>query len=156
EDPKKPWPKLKDGRGIGPFYLIWSEPKKSNIGSEEWPFMLAGFDVKRSVEETFPLTAPKGGSDSVARGYKSFQKNCFACHTLNGQGASQMGPDLNVPMSVTEYFSSDGLRSIVRDPQKVRKWPQAKMKGFTKEAISDKELDSLVEYLKHMSRNRPK
>ena len=155
EDPHKPWPKLKDGRSIGPFYLVWLEPMKSAIGQEEWPFMLSGFEVKSSVEETFPLTVPAGADETVSRGYKLFQKNCFACHTLNGQGASSFGPDLNSPMSVTEYFSAEALRSFIRDPQTVRKWPQAKMKGFSKEMLSETDLDSLLEYLTHMADTRP-
>ncbi len=155
ENPKKPWPKLKDGRSIGPFYLIWIDPKKSNIGTEEWPFMLAGFEIKASVEQTFPLIVPPGGSQAAARGFKVFLKNCFACHTLNGQGASQMGPDLNLPQNPTEYLKTAALRTLIRDPQQLRKWPQSKMSGFKKEAVSDEDLENLIVYLEKMAGARP-
>ena len=53
---------------------------------------------------------PKHETDAkVARGLKLFQKTCFACHTINGEEASKVGPDLNLPMNPTEYFKEGVL-----------------------------------------------
>ncbi len=85
-----------------------------------------------------------------------FQRTCLACHTLNGQGDAQLGPDLNIPHSPTEYFRQDLLRSYIRDPQSLRRWPQARMPGFDRQALSDADLEALLAYLRHMAaRRRP-
>jgi mono/diheme cytochrome c family protein len=85
------------------------------------------------------------------RGFAVFQRNCITCHTLNGQGDAKLGPDLNIPHSPTEYLRDDMLRTLVRNPQDLRHWPQAKMPGFDRQTLSDADLDDLVAYLKHMA-----
>ncbi|MNJ74677.1 Cytochrome c [compost metagenome] len=84
-----------------------------------------------------------------------FQQNCLACHRLNGAGDAQVGPDLNVPHNPTEYFRPEYLRQLIRDPQSLRQWPQAKMPGFAESVLSEQELDALLAYLGHMAGRRP-
>jgi mono/diheme cytochrome c family protein len=93
-------------------------------------------------------------SDPVTKGFAVFQRNCITCHTLNGQGDAKLGPDLNIPHSPTEYLRDDMLRTLVRNPQDMRHWPQAKMPGFNRQTLSDADLDNLVAYLKHMARRK--
>ncbi len=143
----------------GPFYLVWLNPEKSHIGSEEWPYALAGFELRSSIETEFPLITPDKNlrpKNQVYLGYKLFVKSCFACHTLNGDGHSQMGPDLNIPYNPTEYFETKWLEKLVRNPQNLRFWPQGKMHGLDQTALSDKELKSIIEYLKYMSHRKVK
>jgi len=150
----KKWPALKPGvneKSAGPFYLVWKDPKKSKIGPEEWPFQLSGFVVKESIEARFPNIVPNLKVASVGKGFKVFLKNCFACHTMNGEGESKMGPDLNIPMSPIEYLGEANVKKQIRNPQDLRAWPQAKMNGFAEEAISNEELGDLLAYLKQMS-----
>ncbi|MCX7079801.1 MAG: cytochrome c, partial [Pseudomonas sp.] len=90
-------------------------------------------------------------NDPVNQGFALFQKNCLACHRLNGAGDAQFGPDLNIPFSPTEYFGTDFLKRYIRDPQSLRHWPQAKMPGFSATVLPDAELDLLMGYLKHMA-----
>ncbi|MFK7825135.1 MAG: cytochrome c family protein [Oligoflexales bacterium] len=150
------WPPLSLGKpSAGPFYLIWENPKLSNIGPEEWPFMLASFEIKSSLIGLYPQIFPKNTvpEDSpVQEGFRVFTKNCFACHTLNKTGPSQIGPDLNFPLNPTEYFSEQNLRKLIRDPQSIRNWPKSKMSGFSDEFLSNTELNNLIEYLKHMAK----
>lgn len=152
------WPPVKpNGPSAGPFYLVWPQPGLSSIGPEEWPFQLAAFEVKGSLAEVFPGVLPDAkASATVKQGFAVFTKNCFACHTLNKAGAAEVGPDLNVPMSVTEYLTKTGLRTIVRDPQAARHFPKSRMSAFPKEIISDKDLDALVAYLEHMAKRKVK
>jgi len=148
------WPSLKPGvndKTAGPFYLVWKNPKKSKIGTEEWPFQLAGFTVKESTESRFPNIAPRSKLAGIDRGYKIFLKNCFACHTMNREGESQLGPDLNVPMNPIEYLGEENLKKQIRNPQDLRTWPQARMNGFSEAVISNDELNDLVAYLKQMA-----
>ncbi|CAN5507051.1 cytochrome c [soil metagenome] len=157
KEPK--WPIVKDGKTAGPFYVVWENPRASHIGTEEWPYQVISFEVKPPFDEQFPLIKPDSKLseiDPVRRGYLAFQKTCFACHTLNGQGASHMGPDLNLPLSPTEYFKPGMIEKLVRNPQRLRQWPESKMPALDKTAISDRDLENVVAYLKHMSHRKPK
>ncbi|MDH4584915.1 cytochrome c [Pseudomonas sp. BN415] len=153
EDPTKPWPPLAAGKpSAGPFYLVWTEPKAARIGPEQWPFQVARIRYLPAVAERFPALLPADNAGAeVQAGFAQFQKNCLACHRLNGAGDAQFGPDLNIPHNPTEYLVGDFLPRYIRNPQSLRRWPQGKMPGFSKEAITDEELGQLIGYLKHMA-----
>ncbi|MFG0532680.1 c-type cytochrome [Pseudomonas sp. yb_2] len=159
EDPGKPWPPLGQGKpSAGPFYLVWTAPQASGIRPEQWPFQIATLRKLAPVDQRFPalLPDPKLPADSpVRQGFALFQQNCLVCHRLNGAGDGQVGPDLNVPFNPTEYFQPVYLRKLIRDPQSLRRWPQAKMPGFAESVLSDQELDALLAYLGHMATRKP-
>lgn len=155
EDPAHPWPALAPGKpSAGPFYLVWTDPQAGHISPEQWPFQVAAIKQLKGVAERFPslLPDPKlAAEDPINQGFALFQRNCLACHRLNGAGDAQVGPDLNIPYNPTEYFGGDFLKRYIRDPQSLRHWPQAKMPGFAASVLPDNELDLLVGYLKHMA-----
>lgn len=155
EDPAKPWPALAKGKpSAGPFYLVWTHPEAGHISPEQWPFQIASIKRQAAVTERFPALRPDSAlaaNDPVNQGFALFQKNCLACHRLNGAGDAQFGPDLNIPFSPTEYFGADFLKRYIRDPQSLRQWPQAKMPGFSAKVLPEEELTMLVGYLKHMA-----
>ncbi|PUA46170.1 cytochrome C [Pseudomonas protegens] len=155
EDPDKPWPALAaDKPGAGPFYLVWTNPQAGHVSPEQWPFQVARIQRLAPVAERFPALAPDpklASNDPVNQGFILFQKNCLACHRLNAAGDSQFGPDLNIPYNPTEYFSGDFLKRYIRDPQSLRRWPQAKMPGFDSTVLPDQELELLLGYLRHMA-----
>ncbi|POA51161.1 MULTISPECIES: c-type cytochrome [unclassified Pseudomonas] len=155
EDPHKPWPALAAGKpSAGPFYLVWTNPAAGHISPEQWPFQMARIQRLAPVAERFPALRPDpalAADDPVNQGFALFQKNCLACHRLNGAGDSQFGPDLNVPYNPTEYFGGDFLKRYIRDPQSLRRWPQAKMPGFSNSVLPDTELELLLGYLRHMA-----
>jgi len=153
EDPGNPWPVIKkNGKSAGPFYLVWVDPEKSGISSEEWPYWLVGFEIKKSLKSEYPKIFPN--DPKVSRGFKLFLNNCFACHTMNRQGESNIGPDLNLPMNPTEYFKIEVLKKLIRNPQDVRHWPEGRMLGFDKDILSDQDIIDVISYLKHMSRSK--
>ena len=158
EDPKSKWPELpfKEHSGTaGPFYLVWLKPELSGILEEEWPFKVVAFEVKGRLQDLYPKTFPTNQTDAkVARGLKLFQKTCFACHTMNKEGASQVGPDLNLPMNPTEYLQEGVLPRYIRDPKSVRSWEGSKMPGFGPETFSDEDIAAIVAYLKEMALER--
>ena len=155
EDPAHPWPALAEGKpSAGPFYLVWTDPQAGHISPEQWPFQISGIKQLKTVAERFPALLPDpklSANDPINLGFALFQKNCLACHRLNGAGDAQVGPDLNIPYNPTEYFSGDFLKRYIRDPQSLRHWPQAKMPAFTASVLPDNELELLVGYLKHMA-----
>jgi mono/diheme cytochrome c family protein len=153
EDPKRPWPPLTGKTAsAGPFYLVWTDPQASSVGREEWPFQISSFVILSDPHSVFPKIYPADDTPrSVQSGFKSFQKNCFACHKMNGNGAGSIGPDLNLPTNPTEYFEAKTLASLIRDPASVRIWPGMVMRGFSEAAIPDAELADLIAYLRYMS-----
>lgn len=156
EDPAQPWPALAKGHGgAGPFYLVWTQPQAAHVGPEQWPYQLATIRKLDSVATRFPAIAPGPAAGSaIQRGFAVFQRHCFACHTLNGQGDAKLGPDLNLPHNPTEYLRADLLRAYIRDPQSLRHWPQAKMPGFDARTLPDADLDALLAYLRHMAKHK--
>lgn len=159
EDPAQPWPPLPGQHGhAGPFYLVWTQPQAAHVGPEQWPYQLAGIRKLDTIAARFPaiVPAPSLPADSVVRrGFAVFERTCFACHTLNGEGDARLGPDLNIPHNPTEYLRADLLRAYIRDPQSLRHWPQARMPGFDQQALSDADLDALLAYLRYMAAHRP-
>ena len=155
EDPAHPWPALAQGKpSAGPFYLVWTHPQAGHISPEQWPFQVSRIKQLQTVAERFPALLPDpklAADDPVNLGFALFQKNCLACHRLNGAGDAQMGPDLNIPYNPTEYFGGDFLKRYIRDPQSLRHWPQAKMPAFAASVLPDNELDLLLGYLQHMA-----
>lgn len=159
EDPRRPWPSLPDNKGdAGPFYVVWTHPAAAGISTEQWPYQLVRIQRTQAAASRFPATAPGAAvpaTSEIRRGYAVFQRTCFACHTLNGQGDAHMGPDLNIPHNPTDYLSDSLLRAFIRNPQSLRRWPEGKMSGFpTQESLSDADLDAVIAYLHYMAQHK--
>src|SRR5881392_899523 len=106
------------------------------------------------LAQRFPAIVPPPGiaaDASVKRGFAVAVKNCLVCHTLNLGGDASVGPDLNVPFNPTEYLRADALRRLIRDPQSLRRWPGARMPGFSSAVLSDRDLNDLLAYLRNMA-----
>jgi len=154
EAPARPWPALPGHGRAGPFYVVWTHPQAAGVGPEQWPYQLASIRRLAGVAARFPALLPDPAlppDSEVRRGFAAFQRTCLACHTLNGQGDAKLGPDLNIPHNPTEYLRADLLRAFIRDPQSLRRWPQAKMPAFGTQALSDADLDAVLAYLRHMA-----
>jgi mono/diheme cytochrome c family protein len=154
-----PWPALRSGdpATAGPFYLVWQRPERGAIVSEQWPYQIATIEAVAPLAKRYPMTAPAATlspRDPVRRGYEVYVKNCSVCHTVNLGGDSNVGPDLNVPYNPTEYLRPDALRHLIRDPQSLRKWPNARMPAFDARVVSDRDLTDLITYLRHMADRR--
>jgi mono/diheme cytochrome c family protein len=156
EDPARPWEPLPHRTtSAGPFYLVWEDPERSNIRSEQWPHWLVSLSLVESPLHRWPqLELPPGQTSdtSAARsGQKIFLSFCLPCHRLSGGGASDTGPDLGQPMSATEYLTEAGLRGIIRNPRSVRTWPNQTMEGFGEKTLPDADIDNLLVYLRVMA-----
>ena len=156
EEPKAPWPNLPGKQAsAGPFYLVWQNPERSSVGSEQWPYALAALTgVADPVSRWGQLGIdPALASDAKERvGQASFIKNCIPCHRLNGAGESDTGPDLGRPMNVTTYMTSAGIHALIRDPKSVRTWPGQQMIGFGADKIPDAEIDALIAFLAYTAK----
>ena len=54
-------------------------------------------------------------------------------------------------MNAVQYLSQTCLRSLIRYPAAVRKWPRQNMPGFDETMIREADLDALIAYLAHMA-----
>lgn len=151
-----PWPPLKAGEAgsAGPFYLVWKQPEKATTAPAQWPYRVVRIDVVASLAKRFPMIVPSAkipATQPIRVGFAAFQKYCMVCHTLNGGGDATLGPDLNIPYNPTEYLRPEALRRLIRDPQALRRWPRSGMPAFDSNALPDRELASLLAYLRHMA-----
>ena len=152
------WPPLPGKTAsAGPFYIVWTGAAAATIRSEQWPYQVVKLEIQPSpaarwpalgVDPALPATHP------VRAGQALFVTQCLPCHTLNGAGASTVGPDMNKPMNPTEYLTRAGLHALIRDPKSVRSWPGQLMPGFPADQMSDREIDLVIEYLAHMAARR--
>ncbi|MBW2461999.1 MAG: cytochrome c [Deltaproteobacteria bacterium] len=158
EEAGEPWPPLGGGRpSAGPFAIVWTGDDEGHVSNEEWPYQLARLSVEEPLTRRYPALMPSSGlpeGHPVRVGLEVFATNCMPCHRFNGAGEAEMGPDLNRPMSPTEYLTEEGLRRIIRDPRSVRAWPASQMPAVTEDQVSEDELSALIAYLEHMAARR--
>ena len=170
-DPGSPWPGLRSSRptSLGPRSrarippLVRStssgpSPEASGIRSEYWAYQTAELKSQPSPATRWPEIAVDPSlraDDPIRTGQTLFVAQCMPCHKLNGAGASDVGPDLNRPMSPTEYMTPGGLHALIRDPKSVRTWPEQRMPAFPPRSMSDAEIDEIIAYLKHMAGRKP-
>jgi mono/diheme cytochrome c family protein len=155
ETADRPWPSL-PGKDVsaGPFYIVWTGPLEGSVRSEQWPFQMAKLESQPSPAARWPELAVDPSlpaTDPVRAGQALFGIQCLTCHKLNGAGASNVGPDLNLPMNPTEYMTPQGLHALIRDPKSVRTWPAQAMPPFPPDYLSDREIDLVIAYLQHMA-----
>jgi len=155
EPTEHPWPKIpgKDA-SAGPFYIVWTGAAIGTIRSEQWPYQLAKLISQSSPATRWPALAVNSAlppTDPVRAGQALFVVQCLPCHKLNGAGASDVGPDLNLPQNPTEYFTPQGLHDLIRNPRAVRAWPALAMPAFPEDHLSDREIGLIIAYLKHMA-----
>jgi mono/diheme cytochrome c family protein len=160
EDPGAPWPPIpgkQDKASAGPFYLIWRRAPSAQLSPEYWAYRLAALAVTDNPMKRWPGLAvgPEVAmGDRVRTGLDRFVAVCMACHRFNGEGEGEQGPDLGRPMNVTDYFQIAALKKLIRNPASVRQWPEQKMPGFDQAALSDSDLDAIVEWLAYKAKQR--
>jgi mono/diheme cytochrome c family protein len=160
EDPAAPWPPIpgkQDKASAGPLYVVWRLAPSAHVSPEYWAYRLAALAVTDSPLKRWPGLAvgtdvPAG--DRLHTGLDRFVSMCMACHRFNGEGEGEQGPDLGRPMNVTEYFQIPALKKLIRDPSSVRRWPEQKMPGFDRAALSDSDLDAIVDWLAYKAKQR--
>lgn len=154
EDSAHPWPHL-PGKTVsaGPFYLVWQDPDRARISTEQWAYALAALTVLPSPVQRWPMIAVDASvpEDSPARrGQRHFIVNCLPCHRLAGGGEGMVGPDLLQPMPATAYFTEVGLRALIRNPAAVRSWPAQQMPAFEVATLGDADIDAIIAYLRYL------
>lgn len=128
-----------------PFYLIWKQGKAVEK-TRPWPYQLVKLELV-SFQQRYPKLYPTNAAQSSAayQGFLLFKQSCISCHSINLQGG-ELGPELNAPKNVTEYWTDDHLKAFIPNASGYRY--KSKMPTFPQ--FSSQDIDHLVAYLKHM------
>ena len=140
---------VKDGNEMNaaPFYIVYTSISEKD-SRYKWPYNLVKIylePLNKSTVELFPLKNRK-----LESGYTLFKNQCITCHAINGIGGT-MGPELNYPKSVTEYWKEKELVDYIVNPKAFRN--KVKMPTL---GISKQQSQQIVDYLKYMSENKKK
>lgn len=157
EDPTHPWPAIpgKSSGTAGPFFVIWQDATRGEISSEYWAYKLAALQVTDSPYKRWPVLAVADdvpATDPARRGLDRYVTLCIACHRFKGAGEGEQGPDLGQPMNPVDYLQPAALRQLLRDPGKVRDWPDRKMPAFGEDTLRDQDLDAIIAWLAYKAR----
>lgn len=134
---------VKDGHTmkVAPFYVVYTDvPAKDH--AYKWPYNLVRIRLA-PVSEELEVLFPK--NELMVKGYDLFRLNCLTCHAINGTGG-RMGPELNYPKNITEYWQAAHLKSFVKNPASYRH--NCKMPAISH--LADRELDEIIAYVAYM------
>ena len=144
------WEKIiKNGNEMdaAPFYIVYESVSEKD-SRYKWPYNLIKLylePMNKSTDELFPT-----GNKKVELGYKLFQNQCITCHAINEIGGT-MGPELNYPKSVTEYWKEKELVDYIVNPATFRH--NVKMPTL---GITEQQSQEIVDYLKYMAKHKKK
>jgi mono/diheme cytochrome c family protein len=129
-----------------PYFLVW-RAGKSLSADYPWPYQLIRIEVVDFATK-YAALYPRGVAADGAqqRGFDLYKTHCLRCHSINLQGG-EMGPELNVPKNVTEYWDAAHLRAFIYNASAYH--AHSKMPSFAS-ALGTTEMDALLAYLSLM------
>lgn len=132
-----------------PYYLVWTTDSTDKLRERElaWPYGLYKISLSYFSEEyaaAFPKEHPE-----FMEGFNLFKSNCMKCHSINKVGGS-LGPELNYPKNITEYWDKEDIWQFIKSPQSYRYSSQ--MPPMEKLERNDFEL--IINYITHMKEKK--
>ncbi|MFK7978452.1 MAG: c-type cytochrome [Saprospiraceae bacterium] len=124
-----------------PFYLIWTNYSQGDKGYT-WPYGLKYLQFKTSeaaYKAAFPLDEQK------VAGFELYKEKCMKCHAMNMVGGV-MGPEMNVPKNITEYWQIADIKAFVKNPYGYRY--NSKMSPVVD--LKETDLDKIMDYIIYM------
>ena len=137
---------IKNGNEMNadPFYLVYTSASTTNK-EYKWPYNVIKFQL--APNNTNDVLKPIN-NEKATKGFVLFQKYCTTCHAINGIGG-EMGPELNYPKNVTEYWKETELVDYIVNPASFRHKVKMPTLGITKQQSQE-----IVNYLKYMSEHK--
>lgn len=139
----------KSSESPAPYYLIW-QVAPDQVEQLPWPFQVVSIK-KVSLAQQYAAMYPTPQASNpqrhaAQRGFQLFRQHCVRCHSINLQGGV-VGPELNAPKSVVEYWPEPHLRGLIKDASSYRY--RSKMPAFNQ--LSAQDIDDLLAYFRQMS-----
>jgi mono/diheme cytochrome c family protein len=134
------WKSIRVGKSQttpAPYYLVWTGADDPSL---PWPYQLVAMEVA-PISEIFADALP--GDPAARPGFEVFRANCMSCHSVNLTGGS-VGPELNVPRNVTEYWVPGELAPYIRNAGAYRF--RSHMPAF--DSLTDEQIADVVRYLR--------
>lgn len=131
---------------IAPFYVVYTDAPADDY-SYKWPYNLVKIrltPVSAEAQVLFPHD-----DDTMVKGYDLFRIHCMTCHSVNAVGG-KMGPELNFPKNVTEYWKLPDLKAFIKNPSSYRN----EVKMPAQSHLSERELDEIIGYLAYMTKHK--
>jgi cytochrome c2 len=148
EHGKQGYEKIAQGKSMispAPFYVVWEDSEKLDK-EVPWPYQLVKIEVVNFRQKYAKLFPTNAASDSVVmKGFLTFKNQCIRCHSINLQGGD-LGPELNVPLNITEYWPKDTLKRFIHDASSFRY--KSKMPPFRH--LQDHEINQILQYFEYM------
>ena len=141
-------PILKDGHQMKatPFYVVY-QGASAKDADLKWPYNLIKIHLVPNSQNTAVLF-PKDNKKATV-GFNLFIKNCVTCHAINKIGGN-MGPELNYPKSVTEYWDKNQLKAFIKNPASFRNG----VKMPTLANLDKRQINEIVYYLDYMANHK--
>jgi mono/diheme cytochrome c family protein len=142
------------GREVSPapLYLVWPGAE-SDDPRFVWPYQIQTIEVKPFAEQ-YGAAVPEAQNglldEAVRRGFEQMRVRCLTCHAVNLVGGD-LGPELNVPMNVTEYWKPEMLPRYIRNAASFH--ARSKMPSFH-DALSDGDIADILAYLRFMAAHK--
>lgn len=109
------WPASQNAK-FAPYYVVWTDEGASKNKRLPWPYGVLSMRLISSVDE-FSAAIP---TDSMYyAGFTLFKQRCIKCHGINKVGGV-LGPELNYPKSITEYWQKEDIWNFIQSPQSYR------------------------------------
>jgi len=151
-----PFRKVRQGKAMispAPFYLIWGDGKR--IGDAyPWPYQLVRIELvnfREKYARIYPVIGAAAAANSPERrGFAVFKTECIRCHSINLVGGD-IGPELNMPKNVLEYWNEKTLRALIKKASSFR--ARSKMPDFPQ--LKDSDIDDLFTYFRYEMKHRP-
>lgn len=144
-------PAMQNGKklDLNPFYLVWEQNEKVPEHFPR-PYQLVKIEIMKFTDkfkQIYPKEVDK--NDDAKNGFKLFRNYCFRCHSVNGIGGT-LGPELNSPNNILEYWDKNKLKSFIKNPNAFRANSKMPMIG----EIKDKDIDLIFEYFDVMKSHK--
>lgn len=126
----------------GPYALIW-KGQYTPGALEAWPHGVVSVEsgaMSALLGRAYPANHPQS-----LPGFELFRSKCMACHSVNLEGGT-IGPELNIPRNVTEYWSREHFFGFVANPQNYRFKSRMAI-----EPVPEKEISAIFSYLQAMA-----
>ncbi len=130
-----------------PAYMTWNITE--NFTDYIFPYAIIGFKI---VDRTsfFVRAKPEMQAEpKIWQGFELCKTNCLKCHSVNQEGGI-VGPELNVPLNVTEYWQEPFLFKFIKNPSSIR----LHSKMPTLDSLDDLKIQVIINYLSYMKSHK--